>query len=85
MERYIIEQRVKIVGPFYENGRSNQNTFRAIGDFFGQHNRPKVSTIERIVRKFQRTGSVGNVKTPVHARPVRSAENISVVRDSVAE
>lgn len=85
MERYTIEQRVKIVGAFYENGRSNQNAFRALRDFFGQHNRPNVSTIGRIVRKFQQTGSVGNVKTPVHARPVRSAENISVVRDSVAE
>ena len=37
------------------------------------------------MRKFQHTGSVGNVKIPVHARPVRSAENSSVVRDSVAE
>ena len=37
------------------------------------------------MRKFQQTGSVGNVKTPVHARPVRSAVNISVVCDSVAE
>ena len=85
MERYAIKQRVKIVGAFYENGLSNQNAFRALGDFFDQHNRPNVSTIGRIVRKFQQIGCVGNVKTPVHARPVRSAENISVVRESVAE
>ena len=78
-------EHVKIVGVFYENGRSNQIAFRVLRDFFGQHNRPNVSTIGRIVPKFQQTGSVGNVKTTMHARPVRSAENISVVRDSVAE
>ena len=53
--------------------------------FFGQHNRSNVFAIGRIVRKFQQTGSVGNVKIPVNARPVRPAKNISVVRDSVAQ
>ena len=52
--------------------------------FFGQYNRSNVPTIGRIICKFQQTGSVGNVKTPVHTHAVRSAENISV-RDSVAE
>ena len=33
MERYRIEERVKIVGAFYENGRSNQQAFHAIRDF----------------------------------------------------
>lgn len=49
--------------------------------FFGQYNRPNVYTIERIVRKFQQTGCVENMKTPVHARPVRPA----IVCDSVTE
>ena len=44
-----------------------------------------IDKIGRIICKFQPTGSIGNVKTPVHAYPVRSAENISIVRDSVTE
>ena len=50
MGRCTIEQRVKIVGAFYENGRSNQNAFRALRDLFGQYNRPNVYAIGRIVR-----------------------------------
>ena len=42
-------------------------------------------TIGKIVQKFEQTGSVGDVKTPVHARTARTAENIAAVRDSVAE
>ena len=42
-------------------------------------------TIGKIEQKFEETGSVGNVKTPVHARTARTAENIAAVRDSVAE
>lgn len=67
------------------NGRSNQNAYRALRDFFGQFNRPNVRTIGKIVQKFEQTGSVGDMKTPVHARTARTAENIAAVRDSVAE
>ena len=37
------------------------------------------------MRKFEETGSVKDVQTSVHARPIRSGENIAVVRESVAE
>ena len=30
METYIIEQRVKAIQAYYENGRSNQNAYRAL-------------------------------------------------------
>ena len=36
-------------------------------------------------KNFEQTGSVGDVKTPVHARTALTAENIAAVRDSVAE
>ena len=52
MERYTIEQRVKVIQAYYENGRSNQNAYRALRDIFGQYNRPNVRTIEKIVQKF---------------------------------
>ena len=52
MERYTIEQRVKVIQAYYENGRSNQNAYRAIRDFFGQFYRKNVRTIGKIVQKF---------------------------------
>ena len=85
MERYTIQQRVKVIQTYYENGRSNQNAYRALRDFFGQFDRPNVRTIAKIVEKFEQTGSVEDVRTPVHARTARTAENIAAVRDSVAE
>src|SRR5215469_8407965 len=85
MERYTIEQRVKVIQAYYENGRSNQNAYRALRDIFGQFNRPNVRTIGKIVHKFEQTGSVGVLKTPVHARTACTAENIAAVRDSVTE
>ncbi|KAL7631744.1 UNVERIFIED_CONTAM: hypothetical protein RMT77_017953 [Armadillidium vulgare] len=85
MERYTMEQRVKVIQAYYENGRSNQNAYRALRDFFGQFNRPNVPTIGKILKKFEQTGSVGDLKRPVHARTARTAENIAAVRDSVAE
>lgn len=85
MERYTIQQRVKVIQTYYENGRSNQNAYRALRDFFGQFDRPNVRTIAKIVEKFEQTGSVEDVRTPVHARIARTAENIAAVRDSVAE
>ena len=77
-----MEQRVKVIQAYYENGRSNQNAYRALRDFFGQFDRPNVRTIAKIVEQFEQTGSVEDVRTPVHAR---TAENIAAVRDSVAE
>lgn len=53
-------------------------------NFFGQFNSPNVRTIRKIVQKFEKTGSI-DVKTPVHTRIARTAENIDAVRDSVAE
>ena len=51
-------QRVKVIQAYYENGRSNQNAYGALRDFFGQFNRPNVRTIGKIVKKFEQTGSV---------------------------
>lgn len=85
MGRLTIEQRVKVIEAYYENGRSNRNALRALRDIFGQHNRPTESAIAKIVQKFKQTGSVADVKIPLRARVRRSAENIAAVRENVAE
>ena len=51
MERYTIEQRVKVIQAYYENGRSNQNAYRELRDFFGQFNRPNMRTIGKNLSK----------------------------------
>lgn len=83
METYTVQQRIQIIQLFYENGRSNKNVFRKLRDFYDRHNRPNESTILRIVKKFEETGSVMDVKTPIRHRPSRSQENIDAVRESV--
>ena len=85
MPKLTIEQRVKVVEAYYENRPSNKNAFRALREFFGQHNRPTESAIGELVRKFKQTGTVADVKTPSRARLRRSDEDIAAVRESVAE
>ena len=85
MERLTIQQRVKVIEAYYENGRSNKKTFRALRSVFGHHKRPTESAIGKIVKKFEETGSVADVKTSSRARLRRSDENIDAVRQSVAE
>jgi transposase len=85
MGRLSREQRVKVVEAYYRNGCSSTNAFRELRDFFGQHNRPTISAIVKIVNKFKETGSVADVKTPTRARLRRSDENIAAVRENVAE
>ena len=76
MQRLTIEQRGKVVEAYYKNGRSNKNAFRALHEFFGQHNRPTESAIGKIVHKFKQTGSVADVKTPSRARLTIETVNV---------
>lgn len=85
MERLTIQQRVKVIEAYFENGRSNKQAFRALRSVFSQHKRPTEGAIAKIVKKFQETGSVADVKTSSRARLRRSDENIDAVRQSVAE
>lgn len=85
MQQYTTEQRVKIIQTYYENGRSNVRTFRALREYFGIQNRPSRQAITNVVQKFERNGSVLNIKTPQRVRPVRSEENVANIRESVAQ
>jgi len=76
IESYTIQQRVQIVELFYENRRSVKNVFRKLRDIYGLHNRPSESTINRIVQKFQETGSMEDKKREKYCRTDRSQEHI---------
>jgi len=80
MEDHSVEQHVQIIKFYYQNQCSVRETFRALRDFYPRHNRPAESTIQRLVAKFESTGSINNQSTPVRRRNARSAENIAAVR-----
>ncbi|KAJ8957741.1 hypothetical protein NQ318_017639 [Aromia moschata] len=53
--------------------------------FYGRRDDPSKSILQRLVAKFETTGSVNNLSTLVRERKARSAENIDAVRISVQE
>jgi len=85
MDRLTIADRVKIVKTYYKNDDSPAATFRALRGDFGRFNRPTQQAVCKIVKKFEKTGSVTDIAKPVHHRNARSAENIAAVSESVAD
>ena len=70
MERYRSQQRVDIKKIYYGNSESVASTLRALRLIDGRNNHPSGSTIERIVEKFEFTGTVQNVLVSVRQRSV---------------
>ena len=85
MASYTIEQHVQIIKLYYQNEFSLVQTLRALRPFYGRRGGPSKSTFQRLVAKFETTGSVNNQPIPVRQRDARSAENIAAVRESVQE
>ena len=85
MERFTSQQRVEVIKIYYRNSASVASTLRAIRPIYGRNNRASRSTIERLVEKFEFTGSVQNVAVPVSRRSARSVENIAAAETSVEE
>lgn len=84
MERFTKEERVIIVKTHYRNGESYAETVRRLRRIFGRNNAPTASTVLRLIKKFEETGSVATIKTPGRDRTVRTEQNIALVQDSVA-
>lgn len=85
MASYTIEQHVQMIKLYYQNECSIVKTLRALRPFYGRRGGPSKSTIQRLVAKFEATGSVNDQPTRVRTRNARSAENITTVRESVQE
>ncbi|KZC14917.1 hypothetical protein WN55_07967 [Dufourea novaeangliae] len=85
MALYTIQKRVQIVELFYENERSVKNVYRKLRDIYGRHKRPSETTINRIVKNFQQTGSVEDKRVKKYSRSGRSQEHVDFVSESVAE
>lgn len=85
MERYTTEQRVIVVKTHYKYGECYAETVRRLRGIFGRQNAPNMSTVQRLIQKFEGTGSTVNRKVAVRRRTTRSLENIAVVHESVTE
>lgn len=83
MDEITLQQRIYVVQTYYENQRSIKNTYRKIRDFFGVSKRPHENSIRNLIKKFEETGSVENIKPPGRPRNVRTSENIAIVSESV--
>ena len=80
---YSTDQRIQIVKMHYKHGECFAVTTRKLRSLFGRRNVPDESTIRRLIQKFEKTGSVLDIKHSVRCRPVRSQENINAARESV--
>lgn len=60
-------------------------TFRVLRGDYGRHNRPTAPIIDKILKKFEETGSVKDLARPAHRRNVRTTVNISSNRESVVD
>ena len=58
--------------------------YHALRGAYGLSNHPTTQIIGKFVEKLKETGMV-NIERPVHYRFARSAENIAVVCESIAE
>ena len=85
MQRYTKEQRVIIVKTHYKYGESYVETARKVRGIFGRQNEPNKSTVQRLIKKFEETGSIMDSKSPMRHRVGRSLDNIATVSEKVAE
>ena len=85
MDRLTITQRIKIIKTYYKNCDSATATLRALRGDYGLHNRSTTKAIGKIVKKFEESEVVTNIERTVYHRFARSAENIAIVSESVAD
>ena len=87
IERLAVTQPIKIIKTHYKNYDSTTATYRAIRGDYGLHNRSTTQVIGKVVKNVccEETGVVTNIERPAHHCFARSAENIALVSNSVAE
>jgi len=84
-ERYTKEQRVIIVKTLYKYGESYVETVRKLHGIFGRQNAPHQSTVKRMIKKFEETGSIMDSKLPVRHCTGQYLDNFATVSESVTE
>ena len=85
MEKFSTKQLTKIIELYFENHCSIILTQKAYRRHYNVRQAPNQSTIDRLVKRFQQQGSVSDLPQTGRQRSVRTAENVSLVEDSIAE
>jgi hypothetical protein len=85
MERCTKEQRVIIVKTHYKYGESYAETVRKFRRILRRRNAPYHSTVKRMIKKCEETGSIMGSKLLVSHLTGRHLDNIAAVSESVAE
>ena len=80
-----ITKRTKIIKIYYKTGISATATYSDLRGDYGLHNRATTKAIGKIVKKFEETGMVTNIKRHGHHPFAHSAENIAIVSECVPE
>ena len=74
-----------IIKTFYKNNESPINTFRALREHFGIHNRPTTKVISKTVKHFEEKHTLLEPEHRPHPRNVRTPENIAAVSQHVQQ
>ena len=77
--------KVEIIKIYYRNSESVASKLRALSLIYICNNRSSRLKIERLVGKFESTGTVQKIPVPVRQRSARSVENIAAAEASVEE
>ena len=85
MKKFSTKQRTKIIELYFENHRSIILTQKAYRRHYNVRQAPNQSTINRLVKRFRQQGSVSDLPRTGRQRSVRTAENVALVEDSIAE
>ena len=85
MEKFSTKQLTKIIELYFENHCSIILTQKAYRRHYNVRQAPNQSTIDRLVKRFRQQGSVSDLPQTGRQRSVRTAENVSLVEDSIAE
>ena len=84
MEFYRVQQNVFVIKTYYKYGESVVETVRKCRGEFGRNYAPSITAIAKLLKKFEKIGTVQNSRPPVYHRSGRSPD-IAAESESVAE
>ena len=85
MNRYTPQQRSAIVTIYTKNNSSIILTQIEFRRRYRNQKAPTAQTIRRLASRFEQSGTTIDARRPVRPRSSRTADNIDLVRESVAE
>ena len=85
MEKFSSKQRTKIIELYFKNHRPIILTQRAYRRHYNVRQALNQSTIVCLVKRFRQQGSGSDDPGTSRQRSVRTAENVALVEESVAE